>query len=405
MPLRSLCVLMLPLSLAFAAEPVSQLDIQPFQDRVAQLTERAWKAPVYASIISESEFMDYLRKVSAEGETKVQQVHEERLAQRLHLLPEGMSMSVDGPGMAETMAKGANAVYDPPSDTFMLIRHPESTAVFSDRIASFHELVHAMDDQYWDLDHLIRQAGTLDETLVGGLLGEGSANLQTLRYAFQEQVAGHLDAQELDLLEHYSQPHSREFSAMPPMLQIRFLGLYTLGMAALVGDLDINSVWHDPHNIAKNHIDAMFAHPPQSTAEILHPEHVQPPVEMDLAPLAAQAGWDLVYETRVGELLTAFAFHPALPEGPAAFKTESWTHAAASGWMGDQFLSFARADQSEVDLWRTSWASRRDRDAFIAAWQQSFSDVAFVKVDKKTVIAYWGLNAQETALLEAFTPK
>jgi hypothetical protein len=45
------------------------------------------------------------------------------------------------------------------------------------------------------------------------------------------------------------------------------------------------------------------------------------------------------------------------------------------------------------------------RDEFIAAWQKSFPDVPFVKVDKKTVIVSWGLNAQETALLAAFTPK
>jgi len=197
-----------------------------------------------------------------------------------------------------------------------------------ERLTYAHEYTHALQDQHYDLRNGLGfndEACELDSERCGAIqaLVEGDATLLEERWLLT--YASDQDYQ--DLLDFYDSYTSPVFDSAPQFLQDDFLFPYDAGYD-FVDSFFLDGGWAA--------VDAVYADPPSSTEQILHPERYPSdrPIKLEAAELAAGlgAGWREIDRDVLGEWYTQLTLREQLlPEEAAP---------AAEGWGGDYFLAF-----------------------------------------------------------------
>lgn len=212
----------------------------------------------------------------------------------------------------ESLEVGVVGFYDP--STEQLVVRGEDLGLYT-QLVLVHELVHAFDDQWFDLDR--SQAD--DEADYGfSAVIEGNAtrveNLWRSRLSSDDQATlareelGTLSAEDLDRLD-----------GIPFALQALQASAY------LDGEVYVDAIVADGGEAA---VDAALTDPPSSSEEILHPEtdRATDP-EIDVPAPAAES--DVVDQGRLGELVI-----------------QLWLGSlAGEGWGGDRYTTFRTGGQ------------------------------------------------------------
>ncbi len=276
--------------------------------------------------------------------------------------------------ITDFMEGGAAAFYKPDSGTFYLIEGAEGGAA---RPIVFHELVHALEDQYFDLDGFYRAV-------------EKDADMSLARRAVVEGSACHF-------AEKYERAHPDDAKAMiksqmtPQMIakQMKMLNSVPPGLIASMGLYPYKNA---PAWLAKIGADdvaafeRLYADPPVSTEQVLHPEKFPLDGPRDYphkiaAPDVASIlgdGWESVAEDDMGELMigvlltqlqqngnymtTLLAVSDMKTQG-LGFKGAAKT--ASEGWDGDRYVAWAdKATGKATVVWVTVWDSAKDAQEF-----------------------------------------
>jgi hypothetical protein len=112
--------------------------------------------------------------------------------------------------------------------------------------------------------------------------------------------------------------------------------------------------------VAWNAVDGVWAHPPRSTEQILHPEKYQrqemPDDVGSRLPTRPQPGWRTSYRDTLGELGTRLFLARAVDEARA--------QRAASGWAGDRAMLLQGPDSNVCAAWITTWDDDTDAEDF-----------------------------------------
>ena len=271
------------------------------------------------------------------------------------------------------MEAGAAAFYKPNTGTFYLIEGKNDRG---DRPIVFHELVHALEDQHFDLTTMQRAFdGNSDASMgIKGLI-EGSAERLTDMYGKEnpEDVAAMMRAQATPEM---MQRQMRMMQSVPTFL-IAAMGLYPYKNG---------SAWLQAVGVERNEqLDRLFAEPPISTEQVLHPAKsgrdyphaVAAPV---IAPILGD-GWESLDDDVMGELfcgllLATNRWNPQLKNNMpvmmnvldmrtqgVGFKGE--IAKAAEGWAGDRYTAaIDRANDRVVVAWSSIWDSEEDAREF-----------------------------------------
>ncbi|MGH2621901.1 MAG: hypothetical protein ACRDHG_15215, partial [Anaerolineales bacterium] len=203
----------------------------------------------------------------------------------------------------------------------------------SERITYAHEYTHALQDQHYDLRNGLGfndEACELDSERCAAIqaLLEGDATLLEERWLLTYAT----DQDYQDLLEFYDSLESPVFDSAPPFLQEDFIFPYQSGRA-FVEHFFLDGGWAS--------VDAVYAEPPSSTEQILHPERYpnDQPIKVEAAELLASlgAGWREIDRDVLGEWYTELVLREQLQPEQAA--------PAAEGWGGDYFLAFYHDEQ------------------------------------------------------------
>jgi hypothetical protein len=216
-----------------------------------------------------------------------------------------------------------------------------------------HELTHALEDQYFDLD--IDEGAVDDETSAHGALIEGTATVAMLDYVARYQTGGIVEREQIlaqlqatDLLE--------SDSGLPPYLQRSLLFSYTAGARFV----DAIGTWGPANR-------ALRGRGPVSTEQILHPDKYRArerPVDVPPAPPPGP-GWERVTHGTVGEFDTAELVRTSDSPVRAA--------RAAAGWGGGRYDLWRRGGRTVLALaWR--WDTPRDAAEFAAALPRYVED-------------------------------
>ncbi len=233
-------------------------------------------------------------------------------------------------------------LYDPPTERFYLAEGLHPAIV---RLTMAHELVHALDDQHFDLGAAMdARLNNSDALWAYQAVAEGSATLVHNRWTMQNLAT--LSAEDMRTVQEQT---TKGLSDAPEFLWKPLLGAYLAGAAFLVRTDDVlRAQLAQPR---PGDVDRALVDPPRSSEQILHPhkywnaDQRDDPIAVDLDLGGLSAGWTSMGEDTLGEIGLAFATQRAAANAafnPLALARLRFTHPAAAGWGGDRHVLLAR---------------------------------------------------------------
>ncbi len=265
----------------------------------------------------------------------------ERAYKRLGMLPGDLELR---PYMHALLTEQIAGYYDPATKTLYVMEGADRTIA---RLTISHELVHALQDQHFNLDSVQKVEGDNDRQLAVQALLEGQATYahfmvmmgneesipggwETIREGIRSQVA--------------TQPL---LGTAPIILQETLIFPYLSGAEFIRRTKRLR-----PDR-------PVFDSIPQSTEQILHEasyfSDYDPPSDITLPPLAT--GATAAYENNLGEFETRIFLYQHL-------RDESMASRGAAGWDGDRYVVFD-TPQGEGIAWVSVWDSAEDAGEFV----------------------------------------
>jgi len=227
-----------------------------------------------------------------------------------------------------------------------------------ERLTYAHEYSHVLQDQTYDLDQGLgfnHEACEEDSERCAALqaLLEGDATLLEQRWLLT--YASDADFQQL--LDFYNSFSSPAYESAPKFMKEDFLFPYTIGFDF------VESVFLDGGWAA---VDALYADPPVSTEQILHPGRYPNdlPVPLTVPEVldSLGSGWREIDRDVLGEWFTFLTLSERLPEEQA--------QVAAEGWGGDYYIAFHDDSKGRgVLVVATAWDTVRDAYEFYGAFR------------------------------------
>ncbi|MBE3070876.1 MAG: hypothetical protein IMZ66_11640 [Planctomycetes bacterium] len=407
-----------------AADPTAKL--VAMADEVSKEVEalRGWtfKSPVKRQLVTAQEARAWMEK-EIERQVPADEVERSQAFLRMvGLLPADCDLKKTFLDIIEGQVGG---YYDMTTKTLSMVRPDGGRTMprLIQRTMVAHELAHALDDQYVDLEKVskahLRRSEDMD--LVTASLFEGSATSLMTTYMMRMQLSGGADPAELQAYAVEEMARGRVFEESPRYFS-SLLATYLCGMQFLGrGNLVALMLTPDNKAVGQNLLAAV-KDMPASTEQILHPEKYwsaetrDEPVVVDdegAGRLLARPGRHVVRADTVGELLCAMLTTPKDAKANLMMlqMASAWTNPAATGWGGDRFYllaSGASPDAAAKDLkdlqgvWFTLWDTPEDRDEFLEAYARCAPAPApvLMRLGTQGAVAMFGIDEAERQALE-----
>lgn len=243
--------------------------------------------------------------------------------------------------------------YDSDTDSFTIIEDDGSFGAL-DKTVYAHEFVHALQDQYYDLDALDPEDSNDDASMAITALVEGDATLAMQLYTLE-----YLDSSELfEALSESMEVDTEMMDSAPPAIVAQMVFPYEAGLVF------VQTLYQDGGFEA---VDRAFANPPQSTEQILHPERYltgETPQIVSSPPLTDTlgAGWEYVDANVLGEFGLQLYLGAYLDTETAA--------AAADGWGGDWYAVHSNDETGGIVMvLRTVWDQESEATEFFDVYR------------------------------------
>lgn len=349
--------------------------------KVAKIRGLAVKAPVKKGIKRREELRAVLLQKLTEEVSEDDIKAEAAVYKRLGLIPADMDYKKM---LLDVLTEQVAGFYDQKSKELYVM---QGIPLSMQRPAMAHELFHAIQDQHFQIEELQKPFATTENSdfaMSRSALLEGDATV--LMFDFEMYEDGRLpDGNQTSLVDNpmmanilsrldfnmltaagglLSSMGGAGFSIAdtalakaPRVFREMLVFPYFAGMRFIVMSRN-QRTWKD--------VDEIYANPPVSTEQILHPERYYAGDEpewlaFDTGP--ALRGWTRIYDSVLGEfqLLQFLKEHPAPGVDPAA---------AAMGWDGDRVFAF-QSDTGETALavmssWDSVGEAREFYDAAVA---------------------------------------
>ena len=311
--------------------------------RIEKAIGLKFKTPPKVEQRSKDEVREFLTRKFNESMPTAEISGIERTYRRFGLIPDTLQLR---PFMLELLTEQVVGYYDPATKVLYVVDGAQPEMV---NVTVTHELVHALQDQYLNLDSIQKTTGDNDRQVAAQAVIEGQATF--------EQVQAMLGSNTLaatlpggwervrDMIRE-SQSTMPVFSSAPMIIQETLIFPYLSGAEFMRRFEEMK-----PGGVP---FDAM----PTSTEQIIHSDAYgaspDSATRVTLPPLAA--GARAVYENNLGEVETRlFLFHH-LQEQNSAIR-------GAAGWDGDRFVLFETTGGDGL-AWVTVWDSKIDAGEF-----------------------------------------
>ena len=283
---------------------------------------------------------------------------DEALYAALGLLPEGTDLrDVQGSVFGEQVA----GYYDPRNGRLRIVDNASTSNSVLGEVTIAHELVHALEDQSFDLDTDRAESG-----------GDGA-------FAYTALVEGTATGVMFEYLRRHFSPED----ALGGLLGSAFSGDPTGGnlppfvLAGLLFPYQEGQRFVDElYRLAGDRwtlVDlALSERPPVSTEQILHPRKwvaVEVPDRVETPGPPSGGGWRRIGTGVLGEWQT----RELLALGGRR------RDEAAAGWGGDAYAVWQRGDETAATV-RWHWDTRRDADEFLPALREAVVDLPGAEV-------------------------
>jgi hypothetical protein len=265
-----------------------------------------------------------------------------RAYKRFGLLPDTLDL---GKFMLDLLTEQVAGYYDPRAKVLYVVEGSDPQMI---DITISHELVHALQDQHFNLDSLQQQHDDNDRATAAQAVVEGQATLEQIGSMIgSDNIAARLPGgwDRVRQLIRENQGSMPKFAAAPLLLQETLLFPYLSG-AEFMRNFKDEYPGQSP-----------FDHMPVSTEQVMRPDKYapdpDPPTVVGLpAPLVGKP----VYQNDLGEFETRLLLYEWLRDQASAVR-------GAAGWDGDryQLVSTSRGDGI---AWVTVWDTKIDAAEF-----------------------------------------
>ena len=302
-----------------------------------------FKTPPKVERRSKDEVRNFLTQKFNESMPAAEITGIERTYRRFGLISDTLQLR---PFMLELLTEQVVGYYDPATKVLYVVDGADPAMV---GVTVAHELVHALQDQYINLDSIQKITGDNDRQVAAQAVIEGQATF--------EQVKAMLGSNNLaatlpggwdrirDMIRE-GQSAMPVFSAAPMIIQETLIFPYLSGAEFMRR--------FDETRPGKVPFDSM----PVSTEQILHNaayfETRDPPTTVTLPELGG--GAKSVYSNNLGEFETRLFLFQHLQDQNAAIR-------GAAGWDGDRFVLFDTKGGDGI-AWVTVWDSKIDAGEF-----------------------------------------
>lgn len=336
-------------------------------DDLIQVTARlrglAPKTPISRGVKSRAEITEYLNEQIKESYDPGELEEEGKLLHILGLIPASVDYKAS---VLQLYAEQISGFYDTDRKTFFIASW---LPVAEQKPAMVHELDHALQDQYFDLNKTVKEDAKLhnnDRELAHQALWEGDATVVMLNYELEPVKRTFSQLPDLafamrTMLE-AMQSEFPVFKNAPHFLQETLFFPYANGASFL------QKIW--AQNPSWDSINKIYSDLPSSTEQILHPEKYygkrDEPKPVDAEKVAAKLGgnWKAVYKNVLGEFSLSLLLSQHLSEERA--------RRSAAGWGGDQVLLLENGAGKSAALVDTVWDDADEADKFFQSMQAWF---------------------------------
>ncbi len=295
---------------------------------MSKLLDLPVKAPLAKSLRTRDEIRQYLVKEMEEDKTPAQRYADDKTLEAFGLMPKGFPLESF---LLELLTEQVAGLYDPKTKEFYIA---DWIPLNEQQVVMAHELTHALHDQNFNIDAWEKAARPNDDgELARDSVIEGSALAAMLDYSFREQNTSVRDLPDIAQLirtqalsEMAKDP---EMAKAPMFIRDLLLFPYLAGTKFTQAFLKANSGWSDFRKV--------FANPPLSTQQILHPEDYLAGFKVDpvtLPELGAQVPSD--YRKLEDNILGEFGLHEVLKQ----FIGEDRAANLSPAWNGDRYATF-----------------------------------------------------------------
>jgi hypothetical protein len=414
-----------------ASQPTRQSDRQELialSHKIEQQVEdiRGWKFkhPVPTDVYSEPQLRGFIEKKIFEeqyGGDRLEQT--QQMLRMVGLIPADCDLRKT---IMDILLSQIGGFYDPDTKAFyMLKRAGIDYGPLLNSVMIAHELTHALDDQYLDLNKFIKSREQTEDSAVAlGCVVEGSATLLMMEYMTARMRDSKVDLSALAQVAK-DEAHRSEAFMNAPRYFTTLLANYLLGMSFVShGDADAIQEEKQSRRLQEN-MRHLAEDPPRSSEQILHPEkywdpqHRDDPIVIDDGDVQAileRDGWRVVHSDTIGEMLCAILTSPSdqALDVNQAMLASYWTNDAASGWGGDRFYLLQQTASAKDDgknkgpaaasapahyrgVWVTIWDTPDDRTEFEQDYreQRQLPDRGMARIGDRCAIYFFDVPAAE----------
>ena len=370
----------------------SQPDAGPYSELVADAVPKiertvglSFKTPPTLEARSREQVREFLERRFNEETPTRELAGAERAYKRFGMIPDTMQLR---PFLLDLLTEQVVGYYDPSTKVLYVVEDAPEDLV---GMTVTHELVHALQDQYINLDSIQNLEGNNDRQSALQAVIEGQATYEGLAVTlgnrdFAENIPGGWERMR-DLIRESSSGMPL-FNASPMLIQETLIFPYVNGAEFV-------------RRFRRSYPDrVLFDEMPVSTEQVLHASRFSP--DSADAPtmiiLPETSGGTTVYENNLGEFETRLFLYQHLRDVSAAAE-------GARGWDGDRYR-IVESPAGESLIWATVWDSPIEAATFHDRMQQMIrrrysageprtgADSARVYRGRDRLLGLWAIEVQ-----------
>lgn len=322
----------------------------PYADKVADAVPRIekatglkFKSPPRVETRSPAEVRQFLERMFAESQGAQDLAAKSAVYKRLGLLPDTLDVRKL---YVDLLTEQIVGFYDPKTKVLYVVNGAPREAV---GVVVAHELIHALQDQYFNLDSLQSVQGDDDRVAAGQAVMEGQATYEQINAMLGNDAASRIPGgwDRVRQMIREQQSSMPVFASAPMVIQEGLIFPYLSG-----AEFTRRFKEHHPGQVP-------YGDMPQSTEQILHegayfgPQR-DAPLRVVLPPLAG--GARATYENDLGEFETRLLLFQHLRDQNGAIR-------GAAGWGGDRY-ALVSTPRGEGLVWVTVWDTPVDAAEF-----------------------------------------
>src|SRR6266403_2971991 len=250
---------------ATTATPASKADAADFDAasdevlaQMSQITGLALRSPLKKSLRSREQIRAHIIKEMNDDKDAAERYAGARSAEAFGLLPKGFDLDSF---MIDLLTEQIAGLYDPKAHEFYVA---DWIPIEDQRMVMAHELTHALEDQHFQIEAWAKAARPNDDgELARESVLEGSAMVAMVEYLLQGSGRSLQDLPDIDpAMLIGDMADTPLLKKAPPFLKDALIFPYLDGMTFSAATLKPNG-WEG--------LPAIFAKPPASTQQIMHP--------------------------------------------------------------------------------------------------------------------------------------